>query len=285
MVLMKSIPVLSIKGGVGKSTVCARLGLRLRDIGFKIGFLDCDVTGSNLPSALGMEEPFPRGALDTRREKMKAVSIDGYEVFSIAFRFGKAALMWEGGEKKISAFGQEYDLHGTGRYQLVRQMLQNVEFGDIDYLLVDCPPTSGDEVLSLIEHLKNIWGVILVCQPTNLSVQDIERALNMVEVKRLPVLGMVANMTYAIAPVSREEFLPFLDAGVDLEHFAQQRGIPLLVSIPLTPEREIIDSKFRELADKVINAKAVKIWQKSFKEKFETGILKGSIKGFFAKEN
>lgn len=273
--------VLSLKGGTGKSTVCANLGLALRDKGYRVGFGDYDLSGANLPSALGIPEPFPYVGLDTAKEKMIAVSVNGYQVFSLAFRFGKAALMWEGGTQKIKAFGQEFEMRGTGRYQLVKQMLTNVEFSPLDYLLLDLPPSSGDETLSLFEHIGDLFGAILVCQPTNLAVQDIERTLNMVEVKRIPLLGMVGNMTEAICPHCVRSFQPFLDAGIDLEGFCKSRGIPYLASIPLTPDKEFIDEKFDNLADKVTKLEPIKIWQKGFKERVEIATAKGIVKGLF----
>jgi len=280
---MKKISVWATKGGTGKSTVCANLGLALKDKGLRVGFLDVDCTGSNLPTALGIPEPFPYVGLDTAREKMIAVEVNGYEIFSLSFRFGTtAALMWQGSEQKIKAFGQEFEMRGTGTYQLVKQMLTNVEFSnELDYLLYDLPPTSGDITLSLFENIKGLWGTILVCQPTNLAVQDIERTLNMIEVKKIPLLGMVGNMVYAIAPRSREEFCPFLDAEINLGGFCEQRGIPYLVSIPLTPVKEVINEIFDSLADRVTELEPVKIWQKGFKERLEQATLKGMVKGLF----
>lgn len=280
---MKTLAVMALKGGVGKSFVTANLGLALRDIGFRVGFGDYDLSGANLPSALGIPEPFPSVGLDTKREKMLPVKINGYQVFSLAFRFGKAALLWGGGTQKIRVFGQEFEMRGTGRYQLVRQMLTNVEFGELDYLLYDLPPQSGDEVLSLFEHIQNLWGAILVCQPTNLAVQDIERTLNMVEVKRIPLLGMVGNMTEAICPHCQLPYSPFFDAGIDLEEFCSSRGIPYLTSVPLTPIKKIINEIFDTLADKVVTLEPVRIWEKSFKERLEIATMKGIVKGLFGK--
>lgn len=278
---MKKIPIFSLKGGVGKSVVCAHVGLALKDKGLWIGYLDCDLSGANLPSALGIPEPFPYVGLDTVREKMLPVKINGYEIFSLAFRFGKAALLWEGGEQKVNVFGKEFTLTGTGRYELVRQMLTNVEFGNLDYLLLDLPPQSGDEVLSLFEHLENIFGAILVCQPTNLAVQDIERTLNMIEVKRIPLLGMVGNMVGCICSHCHLTFSPFLDAGINLESFCKSHGIPYLCSIPLTQNEDIIDSIFKELADRVTKLEPVRIWEMSFKQRLEAATAKGIIKGLF----
>lgn len=278
---MKVIPIMSVKGGTGKSTVCARLGLSLRDKGYRVGFLDIDVTGANLPSALSIPEPFPRVGLDTVNDKMIALKTGGYEVFSLAFRFGKAALMWKGGEQTIEAFGEIYHLTGTGRYELIKQMLTNVEFGEQDYFLVDCPPTTGDEVLSLLEHLKNMWGALLVCQPTNLAVQDIERALNMVELKKVPLIGMVGNMVSIECPNCGHTFSPFLDGGINLEEFCRQKNIPYLAGLPLYTSQERAVTDFAALAEKVISAKPVKIWKRSFTQKLEEAVLKGVIKGLF----
>jgi Mrp family chromosome partitioning ATPase len=280
---MKSIPVISVKGGTGKSTICAGLGLALRDAGFRVGFLDCDVTGANLPSALGIPEPFPWVGLDTEHQKMLPVRQDGYEVFSLAFRFGKAALMWKGGEETVTAFGQTFHLRGSGRFQLVKQMLSNVQFSDLDYLLLDCPPGTGDETLSLWDNLKDLWGLVLVCQPTNLSVQDIERALNMVEVRKLPLIGMAGSMMETICPSCDHHFSPFLDGGVDLVGFCQKRGIPFLASIPLVPDREKLKQEFGRLADRVMQNQRVKIWELSFKQKIQRGVLRGLVEGMFNK--
>jgi len=285
LLLMKTMPIISLKGGTGKSTVTAHLGLSLRGKGFRVGFLDIDISGPNLPSALGIPEPLPHVGLDTEREKMLPIKTNGYEIFSLAFRFGKACLMWRGGEQEIEAFGRRFSLRGTGRYQLVRQMLTNVEFSpDLDYLLLDLPPSSGDETLSLFEHLKDIWGLILVCQPTNLAVEDIQRTLNMIEVKKLPLIGLVGSMMEVICPRCGDVFAPYLDSGVDLEVFCNTRGMPYLESIPLTPDREVIDGKFSSLAQKVIGAKPLKIWQRSFKQKLEEAAIKGMVKGLFGKE-
>jgi len=278
---MKTIAIFSIKGGTGKSTIAAGLGTALRDSGLRVGLADFDYYGSNLPTALGIPEPFPYVGLDTAREKMLAVSINGYEIFSLAFRFGKAALIWQGGEQKVTVFGKEYILHGTGTYELVKQMLSNVEFSERDYLILDLPPSSGDITLSLFENIKDLWGVILVCQPTNLAVQDIERTLNMIEVKKIPLLGMVGNMVYAIAPKSGEQFCPFLDAGIDLEAFCRKRGIPYLASIPLTPDAEFIKGIFRQLAERVLSTEPVRIWERSFKQRLEQAAVKGIVRGLF----
>jgi len=274
---------MSIKGGVGKSTTTAGLALALRNKMYRVGLMDIDLSGANLPSALGIPEPWPALELDLERDKMSALSVNGYWIFSLAFRYGKSALLWEGGEQIIQAFGEKHHLRGTGRYNLIKLMLKNVTFPELDYKLFDLPPQSGDEVLSLFENLPEIWGAILVCQPTGLATQDIERTLNMVEVKKVPLLGMVGNMTYCIAPRSGEEFYPYLDAGIDLEAFCHQHGIPYLESIPFTPDRSIVDRKFEALAEEVLKAEPVKIWQKDFKQRLEETLTTSLVKSYFIK--
>lgn len=280
---MKSVPIFSIKGGTGKSTVTAGLGIAFRDLGLRVGFADFDYYGSNLPTALGIHQPFPHVQLDTGHQKMLAVKTDGYEIFSLAFRFGTtAAIMLQGGEEVVKAFGQTFHLRGTGTYELVKQMIAHVEFSELDYLLLDLPPTSGDITISLFENIKDLWGVILVCQPTNLAVQDIERTLDMVEAKRIPLLGLVENMKETHCPYCGQVFSPFLDGGIDLAAFCKNRGIPYLASIPLTQDKKFISTLFAVLANLVLTIEPVKIWDKGFKRKLEAVAIKSIVKGVFS---
>ena len=276
---MLKILCMSTKGGVGKSTVSAGLGKALSRKGFKVGFFDCDISGSNLPAALGMKEPFPHPEVDLPREKMYPVKYNGFEIFSLAFRFGTAAVMWKDADQIVQAFGQTRQLKGSGRSELVRQMVENVEFGPLDYQIFDLPPSSGGEVLSLFEHLKDIYGCILVSQPTNLSVEDIVRALDMIKSKKIPLLGLVSNMTTAVCPCCGNDYYPFSSPAVDLRKFSEGRKIPLLVTIPLTPDAELLDARFDELAGKVLSSKPLRIWERKFKDRLEAALMDGAVKG------
>lgn len=276
---MKKIAIWAVKGGVGKSTTTAQLGLALKAQGCKIGFFDADITGSTLATALGIAKPYPRVGLDTAAQKMLPVKQDGYEIFDLLFIFGESALLWEGGERRIKAFGQEHDMKGTGRTALVKQMLRDVVFSpDLDYLLLDLPPGSGDETISLFDNIQGLSGAILVCQPTSLSIQDIERNLDMARFKKIPLLGMVGNMTETICPNCGNEFVPFLDAGVDLKAYCHQHGIPYLASVPLTSDVKTIEAVFGKLAMTVKEAQPVRIWEKSVRERLEDGLLGATIK-------
>jgi ATP-binding protein involved in chromosome partitioning len=271
---MYKILCLGVKGGTGKSTCTANLGLALLHRGFRVGFLDIDLSGANLPAALGMPEQYlnPHGCgVDIENMKrLLPIKHDGYEIFSLAFMFGTAAML-HGDEKP--------GFVGTGRYNLVKQMLATVQFGELDYLLVDNPPSSGSEVLSLYDNMPDIHGCILVSQPTNLSVEDMVRALDMIEEKHLPLIGMVGNMVEAVCPCCGGHYYPFTSPAVDLEKFCQSRGIPYLVSIPMTPDKAVLQLRFSILAEKVITQKPVKIWQKSFKDRLEDGIVDSVVMG------
>lgn len=276
---MLKILCMSPKGGVGKSTCAAGLGKALSQKGYKVGFMDVDISGSNLPAALGMSEPFPHPEVDLAREKMFPVKYDGFEVFSLAFRFGKAAILWRDADQIVHSVGKNIAIKGTGRYELVRQMVENVEFSPLDYLIFDLPPNTAGEVLSLFEHVPDIHGCILVSQPTNLSVEDIERALDMVRIQKLPLLGLVGNMTEAVCPHCGASYYPFNSPGVELAAFCSHNHLPLLVTIPLSPDRQVLESRFMELADKVVNAKPLRIWEKTFKGRLETALINGTVKG------
>lgn len=274
---MKKIAIWAVKGGVGKSTITARLGLAFRDQGLKVGFFDADITGSTLATILGIRKPYPRVGLDTANQKMLPVKIDGYEIFDLVFRF-ESTLIWEGGERRIKSSAREYQMRGTGRVALVAQLLRDVTFSsDLDYLLLDMPPGLGDEVQTLFANIQGLTGALLVCQPTKVSIEDIDRNLDMAKFKQIPLLGMVGNMTETICPGCGLHDVPFEDAGVDLKDYCKGHGIPYLASIPLTADVQRKKPLFYELAGKIAVAQPVKIWERSLRKKLEDAVLDASI--------
>lgn len=276
---MKAIGIASLKGGTGKTTVCAYLGLALRDMGYRVGFLDIDVSGANLPQALGLKEAPPLGR-DTRAERIVPARVEGYEIFSLASHFGKGAVLWRGGEENIEFQGETIELRGTGRYELVRQMIQRTAFSpDLDYLLVDLPPSTGDEVISLWEHIQNLWGVVLVCQPAALAFEDMERTLNMLEARRLPLLGLVGNMSGVRCPKCGETFSPFLDSNPHIGRFCRDRGVPLLGTMPFTPNREQLRGFARGIASRMLEAELMRPWELPLTDRVGRTVMHGMIKG------
>lgn len=270
---MKRIPVISLKGGTGKSTVTANLGLALRDMRYKVGFMDTDISGANLPSALGHTEPPPLD-FETGDDAIVPWKGDGYELFSLASFFGKAAVLWKGAENTIKVEGRDVLMKGTGRYALVKQMIATAGFSpDLDFLLVDTPPVSGDEMLSLWDWLPDIWGTIMVCQPTVLAVEDIERTLDMLGERRIPVLGLVGNMSVVVCPACGHRFEPFLDPA-SVTAFCERSGVPFLGLIPFCLDKTALADAFHTLALKVLAALPVKPWETPFKARVERALLK-----------
>jgi len=272
---VKTLVIGSLKGGVGKSTICAGLGLALLKLGYRIGFLDVDVHGANLPTALGIDSL--KIELDTKREKLIPSKMNGYEILSLASHFGKGAVLWKDNAEEI--LGEI--LKGTGKYDLVAQMIKLTDFSDLDFLLVDLPPSSGGEVLSLYENL-NVFAQILVCQPTDLACEDLERMVNLLEVKKIPLLGLVINMASCICPRCGEVFFPFLDPAKGLEEFCKLKNIPILATIPFSQRRKDLEDKFIKLAIKVV-AHEPQILELSFKQKLEKATFKVAVKHILEK--
>ena len=206
------IAVASGKGGVGKSTVAVRLALALAEAGAKVGLLDADFFGPNVPQMLGSED---RPML--RNNRLVPVEARGLQVMSFAYLVepGKP-LIWRG-PLLMSA---------------MQQMLFDVDWGELDYLIVDLPPGTGDVPLSLVQLIA-LAGVVVVTTPQNVAVADVLRCIEFFQVTGAPVLGVVENMSYLQCP----------DCGRRLEVFgrgggqwlAEQFDVPLLGQIPLDP--------------------------------------------------
>ncbi len=249
----------ALKGGAGKTFVAANLGYALQRVGHKIGFTDADVTGPKLPGFLGMTRPYPYPKVDVEKVEKYPALWNGFEVYSLAFEFD-GAVMLKGGEEKIRAFGHEYEIHGTGIYNLVKNTLEHLKYSDdLDYLIYDLPPSTSDSVLSLFENIKDLYGVILVCQPTGQAIDDMERAVDLLIKRRLPVIGMVGNMTHVSCPACSHEFYPFAENSINLVQFCKDNGIPYLMGVPLTRDKYAIDVQFDLLAKMVDVSNPIKL--------------------------
>jgi Mrp family chromosome partitioning ATPase len=140
---------------------------------------------------------------------------------------------------------------------------------------------SSDSTLSLFENLPDLYGTIIVCQPTGQSVDDIIRTLDMIKSKHIPLIGMVENMAFVSCPHCGEPFYPFCDVGVDLKAFCDENHIPYLASVPLTSDKAVLKIAYDALADKVLKLGTVKIWERSFKDKLESAIIEKAAKTMF----
>jgi ATP-binding protein involved in chromosome partitioning len=208
------IAVSSGKGGVGKSTVAVNLAVSLALDGAQVGLMDMDVYGPNVPQMLGASAAQP----EVRVNKLIPIEAYGVRLMSMA--------LLQPGDKPMIVRGPI--LHG-----LVRQFLTDVVWGELDYLIVDMPPGTGDIQLSLAQ-LVPIQGAVLVTTPQEVAVMDVRRALRMFETVHVPVLGIVENMSYFIAPDTGARYNIFGEGGG--EGLAEQYGVPFLGSVPLGME-------------------------------------------------
>ncbi len=205
------VAVSSGKGGVGKSTVAVNLAVSLALNGARVGLMDMDVYGPNVPIMMGASDARPEVDVN------KLIPIEAYGV-----KLMSMALL-QPGDKPMIVRGPI--LHG-----LVKQFLTDVKWGELDYLIVDMPPGTGDVQLSLAQ-LVPVQGAVLVTTPQDVAVADVRRALRMFETVAIPVLGIVENMSYFIAPDTGTRYDIFGEGGG--QKLAQSYRVPFLGSIPL----------------------------------------------------
>jgi len=199
------------KGGVGKSTVSVLLAVGLARAGAKVGLMDADVYGPSIPGMLGIEAAQPEVA----GERIVPVEAAGLKVISIG-------LMIPPGEAVI--------WRGPMIHNAIRQFIEHVDWGDLDYLIVDLPPGTGDVPLTLAQTIP-MTGAVVVCTPQKVALADAMRAARMYEKLNVPVLGMIENMSYFVAPDTGVEYDLFGKDGV--WRAAEQARIPFLGAIPI----------------------------------------------------
>ncbi|MGH9589232.1 MAG: Mrp/NBP35 family ATP-binding protein [Terracidiphilus sp.] len=209
----KIVAVGSGKGGVGKTTVAVNLAVALAKLGKRVGLMDADVYGPNVPLMLGSRQQ-PRvgpgnSIIPNETHGIKSISI-GY----------------------ISPGDKPMVMRGPMLHQIVRQFLQQVDWGELDYLLVDLPPGTGDVVISLVQTVP-LTGAVVVSTPSDVSLEDARKALGMFAQVNVEVLGIVENMSHFTCPHCHEQIDIFSKGGA--ERTAKQFGVPFLGSIELVP--------------------------------------------------
>ncbi|MEM9072974.1 MAG: Mrp/NBP35 family ATP-binding protein [Myxococcota bacterium] len=215
------ILVMSGKGGVGKSTVATNLALALRRLGTRVGLLDADLYGPSLPTMLGIQgQPY-----STDGKKIQPLQRFGLKLMSIGFLLEdpKQAVIWRGPM-----------LHGA-----LQQFVRDVEWGELDYLVVDAPPGTGDIALTLAQRMR-ITGVVIVTTPQDVALDDVYKGVSMCQKLNLPVLGVVENMSYFIDTAGVKHELFGSGGGEKVAEFAKA---PLLGQVP-------IEAQVREWGDK-----------------------------------
>jgi ATP-binding protein involved in chromosome partitioning len=210
------IAVGSGKGGVGKTTVAVNLAIGLAKLGRKVGLLDADVYGPNVPLMMGVQET-PRGQGD----RIGPIERYGVKLMSMGFlNPGDKPLVWR----------------GPMLHSVIQQFLRQVDWGELDYLIIDLPPGTGDVALSLIQTAP-LSGAIVVTTPSDVSLEDARKAVNMFAQVRVPILGMVENMSYLIAPGSGERIDVFGQGGG--KRTAETMKVAFLGELALEPEIRI----------------------------------------------
>ncbi len=206
------IAVASGKGGVGKTTVAVNLALALVESGAKVGILDADVTGPNVPLMIGASGE-PRG----RNNRIEPLVSYGVKVISIAFFVPEGTpVIWRG------------PMVGGA----IQQFYNDVEWGELDYLIVDLPPGTGDASISLAQ-LVSLTGAVIVSTPQDVALLDATKSLRMFEKLEVPILGIVENMSYFICPHCNEHVDIFGHGGA--EKAAERLDVPFLGRVPLNP--------------------------------------------------
>jgi ATP-binding protein involved in chromosome partitioning len=214
------IVVLSGKGGVGKTTVATNLAMSFAKRGVKSGILDVDIYGPNVPKLLGLEGIRPHV------ENKRIVPILGplnLKVMSMGFLLQNTddAVAWRG------------PLVG----KVIQQFLSDVNWGELDVMVVDLPPGTGDEILSILQSIPEIDGVVVVSTPQEVAVLDARRAIRLVKMMGIPILGIIENMSEFVCPHCGESYRLFGE-GVT-QKAADELGVQHLGSLPLDPR--IID--------------------------------------------
>ncbi len=209
-----TIAVVSGKGGVGKSLVTSMLAVALNKKGYRVGILDADITGPSIPKSFGVTAPVEgdeNGLFPPKSE-------NGISVMSLNLMLQDetSPVIWRGPV-----------IAGT-----VKQFYTDVIWEDLDYLLIDCPPGTGDVPLTIFQSIK-LDGIVIVSSPQELVSMIVSKAANMADMMNIPVLGLVENMSYVKCPDCGKEIYVFGDSHI--AEVAEKFGYPVLARIPMDP--------------------------------------------------
>ncbi|NPE29625.1 Mrp/NBP35 family ATP-binding protein [Methanococcoides sp. SA1] len=215
--IKNKIMVMSGKGGVGKSTVSANLAAALADRGYSVGLLDSDIHGPTIPKMFGLENERPmvseKGIVPVKvNDNLKIMSV------GLLLDSNDSPVVWRG-PAKMSA---------------IKQFLEEVDWGVLDYLIIDLPPGTGDEPLSISQLIGNLTGAIVVTTPQDVALTSVRKSLNFAKMIEVPVIGMVENMSGIVCPHCDEKIHVFGSGGV--AKAAEDFGVKVLGTLPIETE-------------------------------------------------
>lgn len=238
----KIIGVMSGKGGVGKSTISALLAKQLQSEGYKVGILDADITGPSIPRLLNISNERAYGKEDGTL--MPVNNTDGIKVMSLnlLIKDEEEPVIWRG------------PMVG----EVVKQFYKDVHWGELDYLVIDMPPGTGDVALTAMQSIP-IDGIIMVSIPQDMVSMIVKKAINMTKTMKIKVIGLVENMSYVLCPDCDKQIKLFDDGDVD--QFLKDVDLDLLAEFPMTKDlsninkgtlSEKVAQSLKEMTDKVV---------------------------------
>lgn len=210
--IKRVIAVMSGKGGVGKSSVTAMLAAAMNHKGYSCAVLDADVTGASMPKMFGLHG---------------GIQSDGTGMFPAETKKGIRVIS---ANLLLEHEGDPIVWRGPMIAGMVKQFWTDVIWGDVDYMFIDCPPGTGDVPLTVFQSIK-VDGIVVVTTPSDLVSMIVEKAVNMAKMMKIPVLGLVENMSYILCPNCSEKIDIYGD-GKRVSAVAQKFGLPLLAEIP-----------------------------------------------------
>jgi ATP-binding protein involved in chromosome partitioning len=215
------VGVISGKGGVGKSTVTGVLAVQLRKLGYKVGVLDGDITGPSMPRFFGLEKERTGYAPTEVEDVFKFIPVEtGLGIKSISMNFmidEEEPLLWKG-----PVLGN-----------VLMQLFTDTDWGELDYLLIDMPPGTGDVAMTIMEQFP-VDYLVVVSTPQNMVSMIVQKVVNMAEKLEIPVKGVIQNMSYITCSKSGERMNVFSKNSALSQ--AEKMGLPLLAELPINPE-------------------------------------------------